>query len=209
MIGACEDDVDVATAIAVGAVTGARRGELCGLRWTDVDWEQRTLRIERQRITVNYVDRTGPTKSDARTVTLGEGGVVILDRYRQMLRARAAQLGAELVDDGWLLSYDCGRTPMRPKNLSAAIREAGRRAGVDVTAHLLRYFAATQMVGAGVDPRTAAARLGHTTQMLLNVYADFLPRLDREAARILEALVIENAPPPERRRGEDWTTEVV
>jgi integrase len=44
---AVSDDTDMATLIALAAVTGARRGELCGLQWGDVDWTGHTMTIER------------------------------------------------------------------------------------------------------------------------------------------------------------------
>ena len=48
MIAAADkDDPDMAALIAIAAVTGARRGELCGLRWGDVDWDDLTLTTER------------------------------------------------------------------------------------------------------------------------------------------------------------------
>jgi integrase len=49
----------------------------------------------------------------------------------------------------------------------------------------LRHFSATQMLGAGVDPRTAAGRLGHDTSMLLRIYGHVIPAKDKEAAAIL------------------------
>ena len=194
LIDACEDDVDLATAIALGAITGARRGELCGLQWTDVDWDEAKIRFERQRVPGKGGDHTTPLKGrdggDAKTLSLGAGGVAILRRYWEALDARASELGIERDPAGWLLSHDCGHTPMNAKGLGHSITALGQRAGLPVTTHYLRYFAATQMVGAGVDIRTAAGRLGHTPEMLLRVYADFMPSRDLEAARGLEAMVL-------------------
>ena len=45
--GAEREDSDMAVLITLAAITGARRGELCGLRWGDVDWDAGTLAIER------------------------------------------------------------------------------------------------------------------------------------------------------------------
>jgi len=169
--------------------------------WTavrDVDWGEAKIRFERQRVPGKGGDRTMPLKGrdggDAKTLSLGPGGVAILRCYWDALLVRAAELGIEPDTRGWLLSYDCGHTPMNAKRLGDAITALGKRAGLPVTTHYLRYFAATQMVGAGVDVRTAAGRLGHTPEMLLRVYADFMPSRDLEAARGLEGLVLGPGP---------------
>jgi integrase len=74
LVDACGDDVDLATAVILAAITGARRGELCGLQWLDVDWDMGILRIERQRVPVTGGDATVPTKTkQVRRIALGEG----------------------------------------------------------------------------------------------------------------------------------------
>ncbi len=55
-------DTVLAIAIALAAVTGARRGELCALRWSDVDWPRWTLAIARSLTVVNRQVAEGPTK---------------------------------------------------------------------------------------------------------------------------------------------------
>ena len=57
----------LAAAIALAAVTGARRGELCALRWSDVDWTRRTLRIARSLTVIGSRVSEGPTKTHQRT----------------------------------------------------------------------------------------------------------------------------------------------
>ena len=62
--------------------------------------------------------------------------------------------------------------------------------GVKVRFHDLRHFSATQLIGAGVDVRTVAHRLGHADpSTTLRVYAHALAQRDREAAAILGRLV--------------------
>ena len=179
-------DVELETAIALAALTGARRGELCGLRWPDVNWEAGTLLVERQRVPLKGGDKTVPLKhGDRRTVTLGLLGVQVLKRYKAHTETQAAKLRVEPDWAGWLLSEDCGRSPLRAKQLGESITALGKKAKVPVTTHAFRRFAATQMVGGGVDVRTAAGRLGHTPEMLLRVYAGFLPSRDEAAAELL------------------------
>jgi integrase len=79
---------------------------------------------------------------------------------------------------------------MRVKGLTTAITELGKRAGVPVTTHALRHYAAAEMVGGGVDVTTAAGRLGHTPEMLLRVYSHVMPTRDAAAALMLEAGVL-------------------
>jgi integrase len=203
LIETAGDDIDLATAVVLAALTGCRRGELCGLQWHDFDRQAGTIRVARARVPVAGGDATtAPKGKKARMVSIGALGVAVLDRYSEATDARALVLGVDREpggrlppgphDDrgGWLLSHDCGRTPFRAKWLSAEISALGARAGVPVITHELRHFAATEMVGAGVDPVTAASRLGHTPEMLLRVYAHAIPSRDVEAARLLELGVL-------------------
>jgi len=60
----------------------------------------------------------------------------------------------------------------------------------DVRLHDLRHFVATQLLGAGVDVRTVAGRLGHrNAATTLNVYAHFLEQTDRTAADIIGRVI--------------------
>lgn len=208
LIEAADDDHELATAIMLAAVTGCRRGELCGLQWPDVNWATGVLTVRRQRVPVEGGDITGPLKSGdtstgfpVKRVALGPLGVAVLERYRQLTAARAEAMGVEPrwgrpVDgwegspDGWLLSLDCGRRPLNARGLGTKISQLGRRVGVPVTPHAFRRFAGTQMVAAGVDVITAASRLGHDPAMLLRVYAQPLLEPNRAAGLGLESLVL-------------------
>src|SRR5665213_3091774 len=80
--GALEEDPDVAVVIALAALTGCRRGELCGLKWSDVDWDRQCIKVERALLPVTGGQVEGKTKTGkARTVFLGEDGMSILRRY--------------------------------------------------------------------------------------------------------------------------------
>jgi len=61
---------------------------------------------------------------------------------------------------------------------------------MDIRFHDLRHFTATQLIGAGVDVRTVAARLGHADPALtLRVYASFMEEQDRKAANIMAGVL--------------------
>lgn len=201
LIEAAGDDIDLATAVMLGALTGCRRGELLGLQWHDLDRASGTLLVERARLGITGGDVTGPPKGKKpRRVAVGQLGVAMLDRYAEVQEERARRLTISRKAAGapgphgdrgdWLLSHDCGYSPISAKWLSRNVTALGKRAGVPVVTHELRHFAATQLVAGGVDVTTAAHRLGHAPEMLLRVYAHAMPSRDVAAAAMLEASVL-------------------
>lgn len=193
LIDAAGPDTELAMAVVLCAITGGRRGEVVGLQWSDVDWRAGTVRIERQRLPAKGGDMTVPyTKSDGhdggRTVSVGALGRAALGRYRQHVETRAREMGVHA--GPWLLSRDLGWTPLVAASLGRAVTRLGKQTGIPVTPHAFRRFAATQMVGSGVDVVTAAGRLGHTPEVMLRIYAGWMPSRDVQAAAGLETLVL-------------------
>lgn len=185
-------DPVLAMAILLAALTGARRGELCGFRWDDVDEDGASITLQRQWVPGRGGQRIEPPKSrkGVRRIYLGVEGVKVLEQYRWTMRQL---LNRE--PEGWLLSHDAGRTPMRAKALGAAMAEAGEQCGLDVTTHRFRKVQATQLVAAGVDVDTAARRMGHTTQVMLGSYVLGAEDKSVAAAEIVEARLIDQGLP--------------
>ncbi|MGH9090000.1 MAG: tyrosine-type recombinase/integrase [Acidimicrobiales bacterium] len=162
------DDPDMAVTIALGALTGCRRGELAGLRWDDLEREKGTLRVERAWVPGKggqHLNAFTKTKG-ARTVWIGAEGVALLDGYRSVLRERVD--GEEPA--GWLLSPDGGATPMRAKSMTEYVTRLAKRLGIRAHFHTMRHFAASELVGAGVDLAVAARQLGHSPQVMAATY---------------------------------------
>jgi integrase len=181
------DDPDMATLIALAAVTGARRGELCGLRWGDVDWTSHTLTIERSVATMGRGQLiTKDTKTHAaRRLALDTFGEETLKRHLKVTEDRAADLGISITPDSPIFTYDLVR-PIAADTVSHYVRSIATKVGVDTHLHALRHFAATELIGAGHDVRTVAGRLGHRdASVTLKVYSHALPERDRDAATAL------------------------
>ncbi len=164
---ALDEDPDMAVALYLAAATGCRRGELCGLRWNDLDVERGTLRVERQWVTgkggQHLVEMT--KTGDDRTVNLGPTTVKDILDYR---KAKATQLGRE--PDGWLLSYNGGQTPMRAKAMTDYVSRLAKKLKIPATLHTLRHWKDTTLNQLGVDLPTAAAQQGHSVEVMASTY---------------------------------------
>jgi integrase len=198
-------DPDLGTFLRVAAVTGARRGELAALRWSDVDLVRATLAISRSVVGKNNDDAlvVKSTKTGSqRTTALDPGTVDVLTRHRDRCKERASAAGVTL-DDAFVFSpAAAGRRPWRPDGISLAFRRFRNEVGLrGVRLHDLRHAAATQMLAAGIPVRTVAGRLGHANATTtLNVYGHWLAASDQEAAVVLGDLLREN-PSRSRRKG--------
>jgi integrase len=192
-------DPDLATFLRLAAVTGARRGELCALRWADVDFVNGTLTISRSVVGKRNdgLSVKGTKTGSHRTIALDPDTVDALARHRDRWDERAAAADAVLVDDAYLFSPDvAGRRPWRPDGVSLAFRRLRKQVGLSqVRLHDLRHAAATQMLAAGIPVRTVAGRLGHANAATtLNIYGHWMQASDQAAASVLGKLLAAEAP---------------
>jgi integrase len=176
--------------LRLGALTGARRGELCALRWSDVDESSSTMRISRALTSPRgsrYAE--GPTKSHkARTIALGAEAMAELMGHRARREALCLLAGVELDRAGFIFGPDDwpdGAVPFRPDYVTRRARELAELAGLPVAVchpHGLRHYFATQGIAAGVDVVAMAEHLGHDPAVLLSTYAHALDDAKRAAA---------------------------
>jgi integrase len=142
----------LAALLFIGALTGARRGELCALRWSDVDWEAGLLTIERSVYEIKgggWAEK--PTKThQARRVGLDDVAIEVLRRHRATVDKLASELDLRIPRDSFLFSRSpVGSEPIRPDIVSKFVPRIAKAASVNTHLHALRHFSATQLI-AGV-----------------------------------------------------------
>jgi len=179
----------LAVLLLVAALTGARRGELCALRWNDLDTKAGALTIARS---VYEVDgetcAEKPTKThQARTIGLDALGLEALRRHRAAVAQLADDLALDVPDDAFMFSRSpVGAEPIRPDVVTKFTLRVAKTAGVATHLHAFRHFSATQSIAAGFDPVTVGFRLGHSDPSItLRVYSHALEQRDRELAESL------------------------
>jgi len=181
-----------ATLVRLAAVTGLRRGELCGLRFDDFDAAAGSLSVKRQ-IVINdgklVVSRT-KTKS-SRVVPLDGKTCRLLEQHRSEAEASAEELGVPLRGDAYLFSAVPGNeSPLRPDGVTARFAKVADLAGVRCRFHDLRHLCGTQMIAAGVDAKTVADRLGHSTPVVtLAFYTHSVSETQRKAADVIGSVI--------------------
>lgn len=190
-----DQDLTMAAYVRISALVGSRRGEVCALRWGDIDLDRGDVRISRALSIgdAGVVAKGTKTRKSTRTVGLDRRTVEVLDRYQAQCREVHLSMGlGRLGDDDWLFGspFDL-RRPIRPESMSRSWRRIRARYGLDgVRLHDLRHFMATEMIESGEDVITVAGRLGHSrTSTTHDIYGHRSAARDREAAQRFADLV--------------------
>ena len=179
-------------AVVLALTTGMRRGEICGLRWSDVDLEAGAL-------TVNHAlakSKKGggyylkcPKTGEARTIPLPARTLALLREVRKDQLAGYKAIHAKAPD-----SYVCGNCdpdckPYNPAMLGKDFKAFCTMNGFDINLHGLRHTFATLMISSGVDVRTVSSYLGHASpSMTLDVYAEVDPQAKQAALGKIESV---------------------
>jgi len=182
-------DPDWGMLVWLAMVTGARRGELCALRWDRLDFASGVLEIRTSIAQDGTKTWEKDTKShQQRRIALDEQTMALLRAYYLRCLERAALLGLKLVADARIFSYEPdGSAWLKPDTVGQRYERMCARLGWDMNLHQLRHYSATELISAGVDVRTVAGRLGHggggTTT--LKVYSAWRAEADQRAAGTL------------------------
>lgn len=158
--------------------TGLRRGEVLGLSWDDVDFENRRIQV---RASLDAKKRRGPTKTQRsrRTLDLNDRAFAILSSQRLGQLEQRIKLGALYQEQAWkpVFTTPLGQ-PICPRALLRRLQDTANRIGLSaadnkasIGIHTLRHYVATKLIGSGVDLLVTSRILGHDSiQTTVDIY---------------------------------------
>ncbi|ACV76895.1 site-specific integrase [Nakamurella multipartita] len=168
LLTATRDDEDHALWVVM-LLLGLRRSEVCGLRWDNVDLENRTLSVTHSVQRVDGKLRELPTKTRRSTRTVPLPAMV----HQALVTHRAAMMPTSqyLPEPVYVFGTKIG-TPMEPRNLTRRWVTLAERQGIRrVPLHALRHSCVSLLLAQGVHPRTVMEIVGHSAiEMTMNVY---------------------------------------
>jgi integrase len=183
------------------AATGARRGEVCGLRWSSVDLDRRVLWIRHSiaRLRTGKLIEKDPKSHQTREVAIDKNTTKILREHRKRQKSIATKFHTQFDPNGYVIADlatdPTGLTPISPDRLTQAFNRLTTRVpgAADVRLHDLRHWYASTQLDSGESLPAVAARIGDHVETLARVYAHRGHRGDHAAADTLGAL-IDNKP---------------
>lgn len=176
--------------VAIALSTGMRRGEVLGLRWSDIDEEYSSAQIQRalQNTKTGLVYEAPKTHRSRRRVQLPAFLVPYLLRQQEDQETRREAAGKDWEAANLVIDLD-GR-PWNPDSFSPAWAAFLRKSGIaHVRFHDLRHAHATLMLSKGVHPKIVSERLGHASiGITLDTYSHVLPSMQQDAVDAFDEL---------------------
>ncbi|MET9623019.1 site-specific integrase [Streptomyces sp. NPDC006464] len=187
-------------AFVLAIAMGLRRGEIVGLRWNDVDLENRVLLVRQQvqrRRGVLYNDETKGRRS--RAIPLPAMCLAPLRWHRMRQKATYEAAGTEWTTAGYVFATRTGR-PVEPRNVHRSFVRVSEAAGLRlIRLHHARHGCATLLTAAGVAPRVVMEILGHSQiSLTMDVYTHVVQDTQREAISHMDRLLKRKQPRPDR-----------
>ncbi|WP_432125524.1 tyrosine-type recombinase/integrase [Streptomyces sp. bgisy082] len=178
-------------AFVLAIAMGLRRGEIVGLRWNDIDLENRVLLVRQQvqrRRGVLYNDETKGRRS--RAIPLPAMCLAQLRWHRMRQKATYEATGTEWTATGYVFATRTGR-PVEPRNVHRSFVRVGEAAGLrPIRLHDARHGCATLLTAAGVAPRVVMEILGHSQiSLTMDVYTHVVQDTPREAISHMDRLL--------------------
>lgn len=168
---------------------GLRRGEACGLKWSDFDPDKGEITVRRSLCTETLEFKEPKTSAGYRTIPLDAATVNYLKRFRKIQAEKALGKGMNLSDA--CICAKVGTAHMHPENLGRSLRAFGKANGFEgVTPHILRHTYCTLLFASGADLKTVQTLMGHDDPATtLRVYSHYVESKGIQAASAVGALM--------------------
>lgn len=188
-----EQPIYYRTAVTVLLFTGMRRGELMGLVWSDIDFDNNTITIQRS---LQYLPDMGvftsdtKTKSSRRVIKAPATAIHSLKEYRTWQKKTFLSIGQPWEESGRVFVTQNG-TPMHPDTLTSWFCSFIKTTDLpQIHIHSLRHTNATLQIANGVAVTTVAGTLGHSTaNTTTKVYAHAIQSAAAASAEMMDNLL--------------------
>lgn len=172
---------------------GARREEIFGLEWKDIDFEQKLVSIRRASVYLrNKGVITGPPKnsSSLRTVSAPDNVIMLLQQHKSEQDASRQELGSKYEDHDRIFTQWNG-LPAHPHSFTTWLRRFANNHNLpSISPHCFRHLSVSFLIRSGVDIETISKRIGHAlTSTTLNNYGHVLQKYEFRSADILNGVM--------------------
>ena len=178
-------------------ITGARRGEIIGLKWDKVDFDNNRIYICN---TISYTpdrgvyESTPKTESSKRYIALPAETMQLMKQYRAWQIQERFRLGEYYVNQDYVFAQDNG-SPMHPDSVGNWLTKFCKRHNLPhINPHAFRHTMASMLYYNGMDSVSISKRLGHAqVSTTSDIYAHVIAEADKKNADILSAIFLKNA----------------
>lgn len=188
-----EESIKYETYYKLIIATGMRRGECCGLKWSDVDYEHRSIHIQRNvvKVTGDEITVKEPkTKAGNRYVYFSAEMESLLKEYRRSCEWEAeAYEERKLMDDDYIFRRHGAQLPMTPTTFTWRFKLILKKHGLPekLNVHSLRHTNASLLIAGGADVATVAGLLGHAQpSTTLDIYTHAFDKNKKAASAALQ-----------------------
>ena len=188
-----KEAIQYKTLITLLVYTGMRRGEILGLKWSDIDFNAQTINIQRA---VLYLPNKGifedstKTSSSQRIIKVSDTALQLLKEYKKNQNIQRLQCGDQWHNLNYIFTSWNGK-PMHPDSLTAWFKKFIIKYNLpSVSIHSLRHTNASLLIANGVNITTVSKRLGHaTTATTTKIYAHAIKSADETASNTLQNIL--------------------
>lgn len=179
------------------AFSGIRRGELCGLKWSAIDFENNILHIENNLLYTadrGIYEDTPKTKTSVRDISMPQKVMELLKKLKVHQTEITLSFGDYRQRTDFVFTRDNG-LPIHPDSVSSWFTDFSARHKLPhINPHAFRHTMASTLLYAGMDIVSTSKRLGHAkVSTTSDVYAHAIKRADEKASATLEDLFLKKA----------------
>ena len=169
--------------------TGGRRGEALGIKWENIDFENKRIHIVNNSVYIvekGTFEKSPKTEKSMRWIAVSDTVINLLKEYKKWQDAEAERLAGYWEDHGYVFTQENGK-PMHPDSINGKLRKIEEKYGLPhLHPHAFRHSYASALIDAGVDDVSLSGSLGHSKPSTSkDIYGHFFSRAEEKNAAII------------------------
>ena len=185
------EPIHIRALIETAVFTGCRRAEIVGLKWSDIDFENKILHVKRSIYKVHgekAQEKTPKSKNGIRSLSIPQRLCDTLTEYKQQQDRCKMFFEDDWNDLDYVFTESNGYV-MNPQTPTNQFHNFLKRHNMrQIKFHALRHTSATLLLASGCDIKTVSSRLGHGDIETTGIYLHALAKCDQEAAKTFDKL---------------------
>lgn len=185
------EPINIRAIIETAIFTGCRRAEIVGLKWSDIDFEKKTLQVKRSIYKIageKAQEKLPKSKNGIRSMSIPQRLCDTLLEYKKYQDSYKAFFEDQWQENGYIFTEATGLV-MNPQTPTKQFSKFLKRHGIrQLKFHGLRHTSATLLLASGCDIKTVSQRLGHADIDTTGIYVHALEKCDQVAADTFDKL---------------------